>query len=131
MPKFLILLKQGGQGCDYTIDCGVTYVFFEADDHDDAIAKALARDDADLDDYSLAYYGEDRIEEAYLLPAGKIIDLIKARDERDLKEKEEEKKRREKEDREAAVLQRLKDDKEREEKDISEYKRLKEKFEGK
>lgn len=56
---FIALLKQAGEGCDYTIACGKTYVKLAATDWDSAMeeAKELVREnytgDRALSDFAL------------------------------------------------------------------------------
>jgi hypothetical protein len=38
--RFVLLMKQRGEGCGYMIGCGYRYVFFDAEDMDDALYKA-------------------------------------------------------------------------------------------
>lgn len=41
MPQFLVCIKQDGEGCGYTIGCGMRFDFIEADDLHDAIEKTV------------------------------------------------------------------------------------------
>jgi len=49
MPKFIAIRVQNGEGCDYTIGCGINYEEVEADNFEDAWEKLKA--EAYLDDY--------------------------------------------------------------------------------
>jgi hypothetical protein len=40
MSKFAIIMKQVGEGCDYTIDCGISVELLEADNRADAVVEA-------------------------------------------------------------------------------------------
>ena len=51
MAKFIAIRVQNGEGCDYTIGCGMNYSEVEADNFDDAWEKLKAK--AYLDDYEL------------------------------------------------------------------------------
>ena len=39
MAKYLLIATQFGEGCDYMIDCGTSFEFFEADSIDDLEEK--------------------------------------------------------------------------------------------
>ena len=40
--RYVIILEQRGEGCDYTIGCGINYKTIEAKDFEEAQAKAKA-----------------------------------------------------------------------------------------
>jgi hypothetical protein len=40
MIKYILLMKEAGEGCDYTIGCTYRHVFIEAEDDKDATEKA-------------------------------------------------------------------------------------------
>jgi len=45
MKKFLILQQQTGEGCDYTIGCGIRYDFEEADTKEQAFDQFIRSSD--------------------------------------------------------------------------------------
>jgi hypothetical protein len=45
--KFLVCKKQQSKGCDYTIGCGMTYEYINADSVEDAIEKTVYPDGKD------------------------------------------------------------------------------------
>lgn len=45
--RYMVLMKQDGEGCDYSIGCGMTFEEFRADDD----AKALDKVKTRLEDY--------------------------------------------------------------------------------
>lgn len=62
--KFIAILRQEGEGCDYTIGCGINVIQFEAEDYIEAAKKLKLivyenynNDDARLK--SLIYYHVD------------------------------------------------------------------------
>jgi len=69
--KWLLLMSEEGEGCDYTIGCGVAYEMIEAESREEALEVAREK----LDDRSLLDPdGERQLEVAYLLPAdGDIV----------------------------------------------------------
>lgn len=50
--KFIVIMKQNGEGCDYTIGCGMTYCEVEASSYEDAKDKVLYEDIDEDDGYS-------------------------------------------------------------------------------
>jgi hypothetical protein len=66
--KFYAVFKQGGEGCDYTIGCGIACKEVEARDIEEAKKKVTDMGD-DPHDPSLGYYGNDAgIFEIILIP---------------------------------------------------------------
>jgi len=129
MQKFVVLFSQVGEGCDYSIDCGKTFAFFEAENMQEAIKMVLADDDSSefgIDDMSIAYYGDDRIEEALIIPVNGMVDAIKELNKAKDLAKIAKAKRQEIERKEVAKLEAI----EREKKDQEEYERLKKKYNG-
>jgi hypothetical protein len=66
--RFYLLMRQAGEGCDYTIGCGYRWDTIEAPTREAAIELALK---AVLD----RGWGGDRVESALLMPANQAIDL--------------------------------------------------------
>lgn len=70
MTKYLVCKKQKGEGCDYTIGCGMRYDFIEADSVDDAIEKTIypdgRRERSALD-------GDMALNEILIIPAEYVI----------------------------------------------------------
>ena len=64
--KYLICEKQEGEGCDYTIGCGMRFDFIEADSIQDAIEKTVYPDGRD--EYC-ALEGENALEKILIIPA--------------------------------------------------------------
>lgn len=64
---FLILLRQAGVGCGYTIECGQKWLLFSASNLEAAIqyGKDTVRD----------YVWGDCISESYVIPAESMVDL--------------------------------------------------------
>jgi len=57
MTEFVCILKQKGEGCDYTIGCGTVAYSFEAADYDAAFEKVkldFGWDDIEDEDYTAA-----------------------------------------------------------------------------
>lgn len=63
MPHFVYIMKQRGEGCDYTIGCGTVADVIEADDYNDAFAQ-IARGRG-WDEYADEAYTADDIEDIY------------------------------------------------------------------
>ena len=64
--KFLVCEKQYGEGCDYTIGCGMKFDFIEADSIQDAIEKTIYPDGRD--EYC-SLEGEQALEKILVIPA--------------------------------------------------------------
>lgn len=91
MAKYVALITGRGDGCDYSIDCNVTFRKFEANSIDEAVEYVLEN--------VVEYYGYDRFEDYEILEISG--DITKDVDERinfikDEQEKEEQKKEQEK-----------------------------------
>lgn len=115
--RYLLPRKQVGEGCDYTIGCGMTYEFVEYDGSTaDAVKhfeRRLAYPDGEKGYFALDPDRETNLEEAWLIPADQAIQL-------DLDRlREEWKQQQERTGRETA-----------EQCERTEYARLKKKFEG-
>ena len=126
--KFVVLLKQAGEGCDYTIGCGYRYEFFEAKDMDDALWKVRTKNREDYDDDSLRIWGHeaDEMKQAVILPAEAMVDALRTlskREEKENRERERQEDERERLEKEAAAT-------EREAEERANYERLKKKFDG-
>lgn len=82
--KYLILRKQAGEGCDYSIGCGLQYAFKEFDGTlDEALEHFttwVAYGD-DQDELCFQLEDETDLEKAYIIPYGKCfeVDLDKLR----------------------------------------------------
>ena len=85
MPKYLIVIKQNGEECDYSIGCGSSYWFFDAIDLEEAKAKAISYlkddfgpyEDCDHAKYSCFFLDErDRaMSEAFIVEASQMVEV--------------------------------------------------------
>lgn len=78
--KYLYCKKQIGQGCDYTIGCGMVYGIIEAQSIEEAIEEIIypsGRDECS------ALEGEMSLEEIFLVPAENVtkVDIETKREE--------------------------------------------------
>jgi hypothetical protein len=95
--KYLVCQEQHGEGCDYTIGCGMRYDFIEAGSIDDVIEQIIYTDGRDEE---CALEGEYALAEILIVPAHDVftvdMDAIAAaaRDEKD-RRKADAKRRRE------------------------------------
>lgn len=64
--KYLVCKKQEGEGCDYTIGCGMRFDFIEADSVQDAIEKTVFPDGRDENSQ---LEGENALEKILIIPA--------------------------------------------------------------
>jgi hypothetical protein len=64
--KYLVCEKQEGEGCDYTIGCGMCFDFIEAASIQDAIEKTVFPDGRDE---PCALEGESALEKILIIPA--------------------------------------------------------------
>ena len=105
--KFLLVAKQNGEGCDYTIGCGKQFKFIEAPNEQEAIRQVIEIED----ECSPHVYGKrtDEFTEIYLVRCDHVIDILpileKAQAEFD--NKIEDKERAETEAEERAQLEKL------------------------
>ena len=70
MPEFVCIMKQKGEGCDYTIGCGTVAYSFEAPDWNAAFQKvkeANGWDEYETDDYSASEVNDRFIHGEYAL----------------------------------------------------------------
>lgn len=72
MSKYLVVERQNGRGCDYTIGCGIKYGYIDADSFEEAKVKALENAD---------FGGEQEREQILIAPLEHVlkIDLDGAR----------------------------------------------------
>lgn len=118
MTQYAVLLKQIGNGCGYTIGCGKTWQFFEADSLQEAYIKAksfiLEDPNAEYPDEppSLKYYDEDHLASAHLVEIKAELPVEAWYNE-------------------WIVADRVRRAREKEEKERAEFERLKAKYEGK
>ena len=124
--KFVVLLKQHGEGCDYMIGCGYKYVFFDAKDMEDALYKVRTKDRESYETEQVWGHRLDEMDDAIILPAETTVDALRTESKREKEEEAERKRLQDEEDR----LNREAATKERETKDRAEYERLRRKFEG-
>lgn len=71
MKQFLIIIYQAGEGCDYTIGCGLSVSTYEAASAEEAFNKWA--DDHDMDDSGMAEYyinGEGALESVQIYEIG-------------------------------------------------------------
>lgn len=108
--KYLVCQKQWGEGCDYTIGCGMRFDFIEAQSVQDAIEKTVYPDGRDE---RSQLEGETALEKILIIPAEyvTVVDVEKMAQE--IKQQREDK---------AAELQRAKE--------LAEFKRLQAKYGG-
>lgn len=108
--KYLICEKQEGEGCDYTIGCGMRFDFIEADSIQDAIESIIFPNGRDKHS---ALEGEDALEKIFIVPAEyvTVVDVEKMAQE--IKQRRED---------EAAETQKAKE--------LAELKRLQAKYGG-
>ncbi len=80
MNYYILLMRQAGEGCDYTIGCGYKWQPFLAESTEGAIEKAkqIVRDHG---------WGDDRATEAVLVPASDLVDLAPLLDAEDAQAK--------------------------------------------
>ena len=64
--KYLVCKKQEGEGCDYTIGCGMRFDFIEAASVQDAIEKTVFPDGRDENSQ---LEGENALEKILIVPA--------------------------------------------------------------
>jgi len=80
--KFVCIMEQSGQGCDYTIGCGMTYFILEATTADEAtteLIKRLSYEDYESGDVDPAYHcegGEQEISAWRLFEVNQEYDLL-------------------------------------------------------
>lgn len=67
--KYLVCKKQKGEGCDYTIGCGMRFDFIEADSIQAAIERIVFPDGKD--EYS-SLEGDNALEQILIIPAEHI-----------------------------------------------------------
>jgi hypothetical protein len=68
MAKFCLVMRQSGEGCDYTIGCGFRWEIVHADALEEALSFAK--------DTVLSHgWGPDCVSMAFLLPADGMVDL--------------------------------------------------------
>lgn len=84
--KYLVCEQQNGEGCDYTIGCGMTYSIWEADSEEDLIEQVLYPDGKEG---WCSLEGEEAREEILYVPADnlKSLDIHKLKE--DLNEAKE------------------------------------------
>jgi L-fucose isomerase-like protein len=88
MKSYIAVLKEWGEGCDYTIGCGVETIRFGAENMEEAIDY--------IRNYEvIEYYGSDRIESCDIIEIADEVDFAaiynkeeSAREEEELKEQE-------------------------------------------
>lgn len=68
--KYLYCKKQHGQGCDYTIGCGMRYGFIEAQTIEDAVNRLIYPNGKDE---ISALEGEMALKEIILIPAENVF----------------------------------------------------------
>jgi len=70
LEEYLLVLKQDGEGCDYTIGCGYTHkkILLPSNNEELKLQK--------LKEATVEYYGSDsQICDAYLIPMSNVIAL--------------------------------------------------------
>ena len=86
--RFVILLRQHGEGCDYTIGCGYRFEFFDAKDMDDALYKARTKDREDYNYPCERIWGHkvDEMDKALILPVDQMVDALRTKSNREKQE---------------------------------------------
>lgn len=104
MPRYIAVMEQRGEGCDYTIGCGIKVL--GAGEHP-SIEAAEASIVADLGSYYLDDWSEGSLEQLtiYEVSGSKSVDLASIRAKRDADRAE--KVRKDEERAELAMLERL------------------------
>ena len=82
--KYLICTKQYGEGCDYTIGCGMDFDFIEADSIQDAIEKTVYPDGRSG---RSSLEGEQALEKILIIPAECVTSVDVAGIEKEVKQK--------------------------------------------
>ena len=67
--KYLVCKKQHGEGCDFTIGCGMRFDFIEAETIEDAIEHTIYPDGRSE---SCAFDGEQALSEILVIPASEV-----------------------------------------------------------
>jgi hypothetical protein len=70
--QFLVCRKQHGEGCDYTIGCGMAFGVIDADSIEDAQEKIIYPEG--LDEYS-ALEGDYALSELLIVPYDAVLDV--------------------------------------------------------
>lgn len=76
--KFIALLKQSGEGCDYTIGCGRTWIDFESQDRQQALeylkSKIIGKSDQGYTSgWDGEFWGDSRLSEVTLIEVGEVV----------------------------------------------------------
>lgn len=102
--KFLVCQKQHGEGCDYTIGCGMTYSIHNAVDREQLIEDILYPEGRGHEDEYCVMEGDEALQELIIIPVDDdsleyvdlekiVIDMMKDKkdkDKQDLEDKERE-----------------------------------------
>ena len=102
--KFLVCKKQKGEGCDYTIGCGMRFDFIEADSIQDAIEKTVFPDGRDENSQ---LEGENALEKILIIPAEYVTVVDVAGMTSEIKQQRENEAAEAKKSKELAELKRL------------------------
>ena len=122
--KFVILMKQEGEGCDYTIACGQKYCFIEAADMEEALYRVRAASlDSSCKDFEISCDFEE-MKEVFIVEVGHVVNALKIKSKKEILDDLKAKRAKE----EKARLKRLQDNADKESLDQREYERLKKKF---
>lgn len=76
--RFLVCQKQHGQGCDYTIGCGMRFDYVDAESVEAAIEKVVwpdgrGEEDEDEDDMDCALIGDSALSDILVIPAEHVV----------------------------------------------------------
>ena len=76
MNNYLVCMRQYGEGCDYTIGCGMKYKVVGAENREEAIEKVLYPDGRD-EGYSYTLDGEQELVELVVteFTEGSVVNL--------------------------------------------------------
>lgn len=72
---FMAVMKQHGEGCDYTIGCGMKYVELKAWNEGEALQELKHLVIGDDKDYEGGYTGDSKLEEAFIVKVAAQVNL--------------------------------------------------------
>jgi len=104
--RYLVCQKQYGEGCDYTIGCGMLFDFIDADSVHDAIEKTVYPGGRGKGEYC-SLEGEQALEEIFVIPEEHVIIVDVASMTEEIKKQREYEAEEEQKEKELAELKRL------------------------
>lgn len=74
---YLVIMKQHGEGCDYTIGCGMTYRIVEAESIDELMENEIAFPEGEDEPTCSKLRGDNELKEVIVIPydQAQFIDL--------------------------------------------------------